>query len=168
MTFHAYLRNGIVHVPTVARLQIGGAYWDIEPVAVEPVANTEGLRRAFSDAIARKNAFVPNPPKDKWPRPVMLKYSGAKTWSEFARNASMWSIDEEKGVYSTSAYKEHADGYWVRDKDRKTEFLPGTPVAVVIDHMIEILQDAARKRRPDWASAERRAFLGCVRYTSRC
>ena len=65
MLFHAYLRNGIVYVPTVVRLQIGGAYWDVEPVAVEPIANTEGLRRAFFDAIARKNAFVPNPPKEQ-------------------------------------------------------------------------------------------------------
>src|ERR1700722_3070163 len=47
MLFHAYLRNGIVYVPTEVRLQIGGAYWDVEPVAVEPIANTQGLRRAF-------------------------------------------------------------------------------------------------------------------------
>jgi hypothetical protein len=45
MLFHAYLKDGIVYVPTVVRLQIGGAYWDVEPVGVEPVANTEGLRR---------------------------------------------------------------------------------------------------------------------------
>jgi hypothetical protein len=145
MTFNAYLRNGIVYVPTVARLQIGGAFWDVEPVAVEPVANTEGLRRAFSDAIARKNVFVPNPPKNKWPRPILLKYSGAKTWSAFARNALMWSIDEENGVYAIVAYREHSDGYWVQDKNRKTEFSPGTPVAVVVDRMIATLQDSARK-----------------------
>jgi hypothetical protein len=96
MLFHAYLRNRIVYVPTVVRLQIGGAYWDVEPVAVEPIANTEGLRRAFFDAIARKNAFCA---QSAWPRPILLKYSGAKTWSVFARNASLWSIDEENGVY---------------------------------------------------------------------
>ena len=124
MLFHAYLRNGIVYVPTVVRLQIGGAYWDVEPVAVEPIADTEGLRRAFFDAIARKNAFVPNPPKNRWPRPILLKYSGAKTWSVFARNASLWSIDEENGVYSIAGYKEHPDGYLVRDKSRKTDFPP--------------------------------------------
>jgi hypothetical protein len=96
MLFHAYLKDGIVYVPTVVRLQIGGAYWDVEPVGVEPVANTEGLRQAFSDAIARENVFVPNPPKNNWPRPILLKYSGARTWSAFARNASLWSIDETK------------------------------------------------------------------------
>ena len=77
MLFHAYLRNGIAYIPTVARLQKGGAYMDVEPVAVEPVTNTDGLRRALSNAFARKNAFVPNPPKNNWPKPILLKYSGA-------------------------------------------------------------------------------------------
>lgn len=122
-----------------------GAYMDVEPVAVEPVVTAKGLHRAFSDAIARKNAFVPNPPKNNWPRSILLKYSGAKTWSAFARDALLWSIDEENGTYSITAHKEHADGYWVRDKNRKTEFPTGTPVGAVIDRMIAILQDAARK-----------------------
>jgi hypothetical protein len=156
MLFHAYLRNGNVYVPTVVRLQIGEAYWDVEPVAVEPIANTEGSRRAFFDAIARKNAFVPNPPKNKWPRPILLKYSGAKTWSVFARNASLWSIDEENGVYSITGYKEHPDGYLVRDKSRKTDFPPGTPADAVIDRMIAILQDAARSDRPSNRMSRRR------------
>jgi hypothetical protein len=33
----------------------------------------------------------------------------------------------------------------VQDKNRKIEFSPGTPVGVVIDRMIAILRDAARK-----------------------
>ena len=111
MLFHAYLRNAIAYIPTVVRLQKGGAYMDVEPVAVEPVTNTNGLRRALSDAISRKNAFVPNPPKNNWPQPILLKYSGAKTWSAFARHASLWSIDEENGIYSITQYKEHPDGY---------------------------------------------------------
>jgi hypothetical protein len=145
MTFNAYLRNGIVYVPTVVQLLKGGAYMDVEPVAVEPIANSEGLRRAFSETIARKNVFVPNPPKNKWPQPILLKYSGAKTGSAFARDASMWSIDEENGVFAIIAYREHPDGYWAPDKNRKTEFSPGTAVGVVINRMIAILQEAARK-----------------------
>jgi hypothetical protein len=63
MLYNCFLKKGVVYVPTVAKLQTG-AYTDIEPVAVVPVSNTESLRRAFLDAIARKNAIVPNPPKD--------------------------------------------------------------------------------------------------------
>jgi hypothetical protein len=53
MLYSCFLKKGVVYVPTVAKLQTG-AYTDIEPVAVVPVSNTESLRRAFLDAIARR------------------------------------------------------------------------------------------------------------------
>jgi hypothetical protein len=87
----------------------------------------------------------PNPPKNNWPRPILLKYSGAKTWSAFARGASMWSIDEENGVFAITAYRDHPDGYWAPDKDRKIEFPRGTPIGEVIDRMIAVLQVSARQ-----------------------
>jgi hypothetical protein len=120
---------------------------DVEPVAVEPVANTEGLRRAFAEAMTRKNAFVPNPPRNNWPPPILLKYSGVKTWSAFARNASMWNIDEEKGVFSIVAYRDHPDGYWAPDNNRKIEFPPGTAVGEILNRMIATLQGATQQRR---------------------
>lgn len=144
MTFNTYLRNGIVYVPTVDHLLKGGAYMDVEPVAVEPVVNTEGLRRAFSETIARKNAFAANPPTNNWPAPILLKYSGCKTWSAFARDASMWSIDAENGMFAITAYRDHPDGYWAPDKERKIKFPRGTPAGKVIDRMIAVLQGAAR------------------------
>src|ERR1700761_6481684 len=98
MLFHSYRKNGVVYVPTVVQLETG-AHVDVDPVAVVPLANTDGLRRGFLDAMARKNAIVPPPPKDKWPPPVLLKYAGVKTWSNFARGASVWSIEEIEGSY---------------------------------------------------------------------
>ena len=143
MLFHGYLKKGIVYVPTVAELQTGACV-DVEPVAVVPVANTDALRRAFSDAIARKNVVVPNPPKDKWPPPVVLRYAGAKTWSAFARGASLWSIKESKGEYRIAGYRTHPKGYWEQDPDQIIEFPPGASLDVVINRMIEVLQAAAR------------------------
>jgi hypothetical protein len=72
MLFHAYLRKAIAYVPTVVKLQTG-AYVDVDPVAIVPVANTDGLRRALLHAIARKNVIVPPPPKDDWPPPVLIR-----------------------------------------------------------------------------------------------
>jgi hypothetical protein len=143
MLFSSYLKNGVVYVPTVVKLQTG-AYVDVEPVAVTTVADTEGLRRAFLDAIARKNAVVPPPPKDKWPPPVLLKYAGVKTWPAFARGASSWSIEEEDGICRIVGYRTHPKGYWEEDPDQKIEFPPDTTVDTVIARMIAILQDAAR------------------------
>jgi hypothetical protein len=145
MLFHSYLKNGVVYVPTVVKMQTG-VYSDVEPVAVVPVANTEGLRHSLLDAIARENVVVPNPPKDNWPPPVLLKYAGVKTWSTFARGASVWSIKETGGNYQIVGYRNHPDGYWAQDPEQKTSFPPGSTVDEVVNRMIEILQDAARQR----------------------
>lgn len=142
--YNCFLKRGIVYVPAVAKLQTG-AYTDIEPVAVVPVANTESLRLAFLEAIARKNPTVPNPPKDDWPPPVLLKYAGVKTWSAFARGASQWSIKEKDGKYQIVGYRTHRDGYWVEDSEQRIDFPPSTAVGDVVERMIAILQDAARK-----------------------
>lgn len=143
MLFHGYLRNGIVYVPTVVQLQTG-AYMNVDPVAVVPVANTRALHRAFCDTIARKNAIVSNPPKDKWPAPVLPKYGGAKSWSAFARGASLWSIKESAGEYRIVGYRKHSGGYFEPDSEQVIEFPLGSSVDRVIDRMIEILQEAAR------------------------
>jgi hypothetical protein len=143
MLVHAYLRRGVVYVPTVARREGGPVYTDIEPVAVVPVANSEGIRRALLDAIARGNVTVPVP-KGKWPPPVLLKYADVKTWSAFARDASQWSLEDE-GKYQIVGFRTHPKGYWEEDPDQKIEFSPGTTVDDVIARMIAILQDAARQ-----------------------
>jgi hypothetical protein len=145
MLYNCFLKSGIVYVPTVVKMQ-SGVYSDEEPVAVMPAGRTEGLRRAFLDTISRKNAIVPNPPKDNWPPPVLLKYSGAKTWSAFARGTITWSIKQTDGIYQIVGYRVHPDGYWVEDLEQKIEFQPETSVGSVIDRMITIIQEAARKR----------------------
>jgi hypothetical protein len=141
--FHSYLRRGIVYVPTVAKRETG-AYTEIEPVTVVPIAHADGLRRAFEDTIARKNTIVPRP-KGEWPPPLLPKYAGVKTWSAFARDTSTWSIEETDGVYQIVGYRMHPKGYWEQDPDQKIPFPQGTTVNDVITRMIAILQAAARR-----------------------
>ena len=145
MLLHCYLKNGVVYVPTVVRLKTG-AYMNVEPVAVVPAANTEDLRRAFWDTIARGNKVVPNPPKDEWPPSVLAKYAGVKTWAAFARNASGWSVEETDGHYQIVGYRKHPKGYWVKDPEQKINLDPGATVDEVIARAIAILQDRARQQ----------------------
>jgi hypothetical protein len=144
MLFHAYLKKAVAYVPTVVKLQTG-AYMDVDPVAVVPVANTDGLRRALLDAIGRKNAIVPPPPKDNWPPPILLKYAGVKSWSAFARGAAVWSIEETDGNFFVAGYQTHHKGYWEEDPHQKTGFAPGSTLHEVVERVIAILQDAAQK-----------------------
>ncbi len=144
MLFSCALKDGVVYLPTVAKTE-AGFYMDGEPVAVVPVANTNGLRRALRDVMGRGNAIIPTPKRNAFPPAVLPKYAGVKTWSQFMRSASEWSIKEKNGKYQIVGHRAHRDGYWVEDPDQKTDFPPGTTRDEVIERMIAILQDAARK-----------------------
>lgn len=142
MLYKCYLRKGVVYVPTVGNRR--GVYTLIEPVAVLLATNTEGLRAAFRDAVARKNIDVP-PVKGKWPPPILPKYAGVKSSAAFDRDASTWNIQEDEGKYKIVSYRRHPEGYWAEDRDQTIEFPPGTSMDAVIDRMIAILQEAATR-----------------------
>jgi hypothetical protein len=144
MLHSCYLREGIVYVPTVATREREPVYTDIEPVAVVPVINTDGVRRALSDSIARKNVVIATPnSKALREPPILLKYAGVPSWSAFFHSASTWSITQKSGAYQILGYRKHPKKYWEEDPSQKTQFPPGTPVDDVIDRMIAILQEAA-------------------------
>lgn len=144
MLLHAYLRNGIVYVPTVAKLTTG-AYLDIDPVVVESVANAVGLRRTFLDANTRSNPVISPPQKGKWPPPVLLKYAKVKSWSAFAPGTSMWTIKEEDRNYQIIGFRDHSDGYWAPDPNQTIKFSLGATIDTVIERMIVTLQQTARR-----------------------
>ena len=146
MLHSCYLRDGIVYVPTVARREREPVYTDIEPVAVMPVTNTDGVRRALLDSIARKNVVIPTPELNALRKPPILpKYAGVRSWSTFFRNASTWSITQENGAYQILGYRKHPRKYWEEDPDQKIQFPAATMVDDVVDRMIAILQAAARQ-----------------------
>jgi hypothetical protein len=142
MLYKCYLRNDVVYVPTVGR-RGGGAYTIMDPVSVIPATKIEDVRRALLDAIDRGNVTVPLL-KGKRPPFLLLKYTGLKSWSAFARSASSWNITDEKGIHQIIGHRMHPDGYWVEDQNHKIEFPPGTTLDAVIDRIIAILQEAAR------------------------
>jgi hypothetical protein len=142
MLCHLYLRKGKVFIPTLGRVP-GGPYRDIEPVTVVDVSDADGLHQAFRETIARGNLPVgpyprPNPP------PVVLKHAGVKTWGAFARWASPWVIDERDGKYQIIGHRREPNN-WAEDPEQTIKFPPRTTLDQVIDRMIAILQEAARK-----------------------
>jgi hypothetical protein len=122
-----------------------GFYRGIEPVAVVSVTNIEALREALAATIARGNPSVPVLRRSEYPPPVLLKYTGVKTWSAFDRDASLWAVGEEGGRFVIVGYKKRPTGESVQDPDQKIEFPPASSVDAVVDRMIAILQDAAQQ-----------------------
>jgi hypothetical protein len=143
MLFSCTLKDGIVYVPTVARTE-AGFYMNQEPVAVVPAASTDALRQALYNVMVKGNAVIPTPKRTAYPPPVLPKYAGVRTWSEFMRGASEWSITEKNGKYQITPYRMDPEGSqsWVEDPDHKIEFPPATTREDVIARMIAILQEA--------------------------
>jgi hypothetical protein len=65
---------------------------------VVEVSDTDGLREAFRETIARGNPPPPPYPRP-YPPPVVVKFAGVKSWAAFARGALPWSIEEESGIF---------------------------------------------------------------------
>jgi hypothetical protein len=138
------LRNGTVYLPTMGKMD-KGFYRGVEPVAAVTASNAYALRQALADAIARGNPEVPMLRRREWPPPVVLKYAAVKNWSVFERGMRLWSITEREGNFQIVEQKKQSDRMWRDDPDQIVSFPPGTPTDEVIDRMVAILQDAARK-----------------------
>src|SRR5580692_12871879 len=144
MLYKMYLKKSKVYLPTTVNQGIA-RYRITEPVTVVPVADTVALRRALQATISKPNAFVAPSIEDARKPPVLLKYTGDKSWSAFMRGTSPWSIYEKDGKYQIEGYHVHRKGYWERDKNQTIEFPAGTSLDVVIDRMIAILQEVAKQ-----------------------
>jgi hypothetical protein len=142
MLISCTLRDGIVYVPTVAKTE-AGFYMNREPVAAVPAADTTALQRALRDAMRKGNATIPTPKRTEYPPPVLPKYAGLKSWSEFMQGASEWKILERNGNYKIVPYCEDPEGSgsWLENSAHKIEFPPGSTIDDVIDRMIAILQE---------------------------
>ena len=144
MYFSISLRGGVVYVPTMGQMS-KGFYRGIEPVAVVSVTNTETLREALLATLARGNPTVPMLKRREWPDPVVLKYAGVKKWSAFEQDMMLWSIEDEGGIFRVVGKSKKPDGMWRDDPDQLVKFPPGASVDDVVDRMIAIVQQAARK-----------------------
>jgi hypothetical protein len=143
MYIHFYLRNGIVYVPTVGKMG-QGFYRDIEPVAKIPVVNTDALRRAIAAALETGNPEVPIPPRNNWPRAIIPKYAGVKSWSAFTKDMQIWGIDQREGIFSIIGKRTNPDGTTIKDTEQTISFPKGAEIAQVADRMVVILQGPAR------------------------
>jgi hypothetical protein len=144
MFYKCYLKKGIVYLPTTVSQGIA-RYMDMEPVATVPVTDTERLRQTIRDTIPKENPFVAPSIETARKKPVLLKYTGDKSWSAFMRGASFWSIYEKDGKYQIEPHRVHRGGYWEEDAEQTIKFPPETSIDEVIDRMIGILQGAAQQ-----------------------
>jgi hypothetical protein len=143
MNCDVYLRKGILYVPTMGKMG-EGFYRGVEPVAVVALSNTAEVQRALQTAIARGNPIVPMLPRREIPPPVLLKYAGVKSWSEFERGMKFWNIKDSDGVFQISGQAKQPEGYWKPDPKQTITFPQGAAIDDIIDRIVALLRDAAQ------------------------
>lgn len=144
-----YLKKDTVLIPTIGKL-VGGPHWATEPVAVVSVSDTQALRIAFKETIARGTPIVPRDASliARRNQPLLPRYAGVKSIPAFERSTRTWNLSERDGIYEIVGLKlkedEAYNGRKVTDPDQVETFPRGTSVETVIDRMITILQSAAK------------------------
>lgn len=141
MVWNVYLRNGIAFVPTVAQTD-AGFYLDVDPVGVVSATDTQALQHAVKQAIGRGNPKVPTPTRAAFPKPVVLKYAKAKSWSVFEKGCLNWTIVEKDGVYHVKPGRKRPDRGWEDDPKRSEALPPGIGIDEVAQRVASSVQMA--------------------------
>jgi hypothetical protein len=147
MVWACYLRRGIVYVPTEAKIKTGG-YMDIDPVFVIPIHDTNGIRSALKEVIAKGNPVIPPILRDDYPEPCLLKYAGVKTWGAFAKGAYTWTMYDLNGQYKIAGKRKMRPRGWVEDPEQIVILPAGATADDACDQLIAMVQAKAATHRP--------------------
>ena len=140
MVWHCFLRRGVVFVPSTDRTE-AGFYMDVDPVEVVPLSDPDGVARALRRTVTRGNPIIPTPSRFAKIEPPVLKYSGVKSWSTFARSAILWGIGQRHGIFYIDAYKKRSDRGWEEDFERRIAFPPSATIEEVCERLVAILRN---------------------------
>jgi hypothetical protein len=102
------------------------------------------LRTAPRETITRGNPIVKY---DRSAPPVLCKYAGVKSWNTFARNASLWVMDDIDGTLRVQPYTRDNKGAFTVDKNATKTMPAASTVDDLIECMIAILEEAAQELR---------------------
>ena len=121
-----------------------------EPVENLPVDDTEAIRGALERARKKGVQLVPHPTKfPSVSETPTLKSSKAKSWTDFVRNARLWTIEDSAGAtYQIQRwFSPPGKSHFEPDVKNSLHFDPATPAQVIFDSLIAEAQRAARDIR---------------------
>ena len=92
MLVNVDLYKGKVFIPTMAQTE-AGFYIGTDPVEVANANDVLGIREAFKRALAHGNPLIPTPTRAHFPKPILLKYTGAKSVATYEKYVRSWHIE---------------------------------------------------------------------------
>jgi hypothetical protein len=129
-------RCGKVFVPTMAQTE-AGFFLGIEPVAVLDEKDLDAIESAIVSAVKKGNPKIPTPGREEYKADVLLKHSGVKSLSTFARLARTWNLSRQRGAFLISPSRPAQHGGSEEDSSRQ-ESLPDTlPLKEIARRLLE-------------------------------
>jgi len=93
VSIYFYPKNRRILVPSSATTTVGLGM-EIEPFEVAQLDDIHASVLAIERAFARGCRLIPHPARNAWPKVTFHKYVGARTMSDFEREADLWDLNE--------------------------------------------------------------------------
>jgi hypothetical protein len=141
-----YSAKNKVLVPTSVETT-AGVGMEVEPMEVVDIDDTDALKRALLDVITKGNPIVPHPSQDEMSKVTIHKKLGFKSYKAFNHEANAWGVVRNDRIYSIDFYKISDDGRGYNSlPNKRMNFSIDTPVEIVVDKLIEIIQQAHHQK----------------------
>lgn len=139
MCWNFYIIGHLVIIPT-SSITEHGLYLETEPVATGSLNETEDLVRKIVEKIEQGNPRVPAPQHGAFPKPVVLRYAKAKSWSAFERSAALWSITKEDHEFIIGPCARAEDRGWLEDPSRMEKISGTVSLESVARRLVALMQ----------------------------
>jgi hypothetical protein len=133
-----YVRNGTAYLPLTARTQ-AGFYLQIEPVEVAAIEDSLQFASALRSVIARGNPVVPTPPRNAFPKPVILRYAKVRSLKQFENGTAYWTLSKRDDGWTFGPWK-RADRGWEEDQKLETQMGAEESLEAVLQSLIGAVQ----------------------------
>lgn len=147
MLIAVYLRQGVVYVPTLGKIEAGPYRW-VAPYSRVPVAAKAMLREAIEDRIGRGNPALEATSVTANIFPYAGTVPHVTSWSAFHRESRSWYLREHAGTYRIQGTRLSDRNTHEPDPDQLTIFAEPTDIATVCDRLFETLESAAALELP--------------------
>ncbi len=143
MLCHVYFdrKTGTVLVPRAAKTEAG--YWlDIEPVEQASFADPVSITNLVKRAMEQGEVVVPTPTRAMFPKPVVLAHSTARSWGDFEKRNSQFSIlRTADGRLRIERYRKASEGVGVVvDESASRTFADGVQINEVATTLLSMMQ----------------------------
>lgn len=121
-----------VLVPTVAETE-AGFFVEIEPLNIYEHHDVDGWTRGIARAMARGSKTVPTPDGEMEPGSQILDALHLNSWSEFEKEAVLFTVHRGARYISIYATGFGEDGMWSNAAMTERQFHSRAPLEVVVD-----------------------------------